>query len=83
VRAAIDSDLDNAAALIRWSGMLPEELDLAPLLAEARKQLHEEADYAREGVHGPVRRVAGTRRRFVVPALPAGAFGTRRARDEP
>jgi predicted unusual protein kinase regulating ubiquinone biosynthesis (AarF/ABC1/UbiB family) len=51
VRAAIDSDLDNAAALIRWSGMLPEELDLAPLLAEARKQLHEEADYAREGAY--------------------------------
>jgi predicted unusual protein kinase regulating ubiquinone biosynthesis (AarF/ABC1/UbiB family) len=51
VRAAIDSDLDNAAALIRWSGMLPEEFDLAPLLAEARKQLHEEADYAREGAY--------------------------------
>jgi hypothetical protein len=49
VRAAIDSDLDNAAALIRWSGMMPEELDLGPLMAEARKQLHEEADYAREG----------------------------------
>jgi predicted unusual protein kinase regulating ubiquinone biosynthesis (AarF/ABC1/UbiB family) len=51
VRAAIDSDLDNAAALIRWSGMLPEEFDLAPLLAETRKQLHEEADYAREGAY--------------------------------
>jgi predicted unusual protein kinase regulating ubiquinone biosynthesis (AarF/ABC1/UbiB family) len=49
VREAIDSDLDNAAALIRWSGMVPGELDLAPLLTEARKQLHEEADYAREG----------------------------------
>jgi predicted unusual protein kinase regulating ubiquinone biosynthesis (AarF/ABC1/UbiB family) len=51
VRAAIDSDLDNAAALIRWSGMMPEELDLGPLMAEARKQLHEEADYAREGAY--------------------------------
>jgi predicted unusual protein kinase regulating ubiquinone biosynthesis (AarF/ABC1/UbiB family) len=49
VRAAIDSDLDNAAALIRWSGLLPAGLDLAPLLAEARAQLHDEADYAREG----------------------------------
>jgi predicted unusual protein kinase regulating ubiquinone biosynthesis (AarF/ABC1/UbiB family) len=36
VREAIDSDLDNAAALIRWSGMMPEELDLAPLMTEAR-----------------------------------------------
>ncbi|MFW5641469.1 MAG: ABC1 kinase family protein [Roseicyclus sp.] len=49
VRDAIDSDLDNAAALIRWSGLLPPEIDLAPLLAEARLQLHDEADYAREG----------------------------------
>ena len=49
VREAIDSDLDNAAALIRWSGMVPAELDLGPLMAEARLQLHEEADYAREG----------------------------------
>lgn len=49
VRAAIDSDLDNAAALIRWSGLLPRELNLGPLMDEARRQLHEEADYAREG----------------------------------
>ncbi len=49
VRAAIDSDLDNAAALVRWSGLLPPDLDLGPLMAEARRQLHEEADYAREG----------------------------------
>lgn len=49
VKGAIDSDLDNAAALIRWSGLWPPELDLRPLMAEARAQLHEEADYAREG----------------------------------
>lgn len=49
VRNAIDSDLDNAAALIRWSGLLPEGLDLAPVMAEARQQLHDEADYLREG----------------------------------
>ncbi|MDG4648616.1 AarF/ABC1/UbiB kinase family protein [Roseibacterium sp. SDUM158017] len=49
VRAAIDSDLDNAAALIRWSGLLPPGLDLGPLMAEARRQLHDEADYDREG----------------------------------
>ncbi len=49
VRASIDSDLDNAAALIRWSGLWPRELDIKPLLAEARRQLHEEADYMREG----------------------------------
>lgn len=49
VRASIDSDLDNAAGLIRWSGLWPRELDIAPLMQEARRQLHEEADYEREG----------------------------------
>lgn len=49
VRDSIDSDLDNAAALIRWSGMWPKELDIGPLMTEARRQLHEEADYLREG----------------------------------
>lgn len=49
VRASIDSDLDNIAALIRWSGLWPRELNIAPLLVEARRQLHEEADYVREG----------------------------------
>lgn len=49
VRAAIDSDLDNAATLIKWSGMLPDDLDFSPFLQEARRQLHDEADYLREG----------------------------------
>lgn len=48
VRASIDSDLDNVAALLRLPGLLPPALDLAPLLAEARRQLHHEADYALE-----------------------------------
>lgn len=70
VRDAIDSDLDNAAALIRWSGLWPRELDLAPLMAEARAQLQEEADYAREGAalarFGALLADDG---RFVVPPL--------------
>jgi predicted unusual protein kinase regulating ubiquinone biosynthesis (AarF/ABC1/UbiB family) len=37
------------AALIRLSGLVPAALDLAPMLAEAKRQLHEEADYAQEG----------------------------------
>jgi predicted unusual protein kinase regulating ubiquinone biosynthesis (AarF/ABC1/UbiB family) len=50
VRESIDADVDNVATLLRISGLLPKELDIAPLLAEAKRQLHEEADYAREGV---------------------------------
>ena len=48
VRESIDSDVDNVAKLLRVSGVLPRELDLAPLLTEAKRQLHEEADYERE-----------------------------------
>lgn len=51
VRRSIDSDVANVAALIRMSGLLPAALDLAPLLDEARRQLHEEADYLREADH--------------------------------
>ena len=49
VRKSIDSDVDNVATLLRLSNLLPRSLDIAPLLAEAKRQLHEEADYAREG----------------------------------
>jgi len=48
VRRSIDSDVANLGALIRMSGMLPPGIDLAPLLEEARRQLHEEADYLLE-----------------------------------
>ncbi len=48
VRGSIDADIDNVATLLRISGLLPKEIDLAPLLAEAKRQLHEEADYVRE-----------------------------------
>jgi predicted unusual protein kinase regulating ubiquinone biosynthesis (AarF/ABC1/UbiB family) len=49
VRRSIDSDVDNVATLLRLSNLLPRTLDIAPVLAEAKRQLHEEADYAREG----------------------------------
>lgn len=48
VRDSIDSDVDNVAALMRLSGLVPGRLDVKPLLAEAKRQLHEEADYRRE-----------------------------------
>ena len=48
VRRSIDSDVDNVATLLRVSGLLPKSLDLTPLLTEAKRQLHEEADYQHE-----------------------------------
>ena len=49
VRESIDADIDNVATLLRVSGLLPRELNVAPLLAEAKRQLADEADYLREG----------------------------------
>ncbi|MDZ7588356.1 MAG: AarF/ABC1/UbiB kinase family protein [Parasphingorhabdus sp.] len=49
VRESIDADVDNVATLLRVSGLMPANLDIAPLLAAAKEQLREEADYVREG----------------------------------
>lgn len=37
IAESIDADVDNVATLLRVSGLLPRELDLAPLLAEAKR----------------------------------------------
>ena len=49
VADSIDSDVANVGTLIRLSGLLPAGFALAPYLEQARRQLHEETDYAREG----------------------------------
>jgi len=49
IAESIDADVDNVATLLRVSGLLPRQLDLGSLLYEAKRQLHEEADYRREG----------------------------------
>lgn len=51
VRDSISADVDNVATLLRVSNLLPPTLDLKPLLAEAKRQLAEEADYIREAGH--------------------------------
>lgn len=48
IRGAIDADIANLGSLMRMSGLIPKGLNIKPLLEEARKQLHEEADYTRE-----------------------------------
>jgi len=48
IARSIDSDVSNVGALIRMSGLIPKGFELAPYLDEARRQLHEEADYAQE-----------------------------------
>lgn len=51
IARSIASDVDNVATLLRLSGLLPASLDIAPLLDEAKRQLHDEADYLKEAGH--------------------------------
>jgi len=68
VSASIDADIDNVATLLRMSGLLPRGLDVAPLLAEAKRQLHDEADYLREAEQmGRFGHLLAGDSRFVVP----------------
>jgi predicted unusual protein kinase regulating ubiquinone biosynthesis (AarF/ABC1/UbiB family) len=69
VATSIDADVDNVATLLRISGLLPRELDIAPLLAEAKQQLHEEADYVRElNMLERYRALVGDDLAYIVPA---------------
>jgi predicted unusual protein kinase regulating ubiquinone biosynthesis (AarF/ABC1/UbiB family) len=72
VAKSIDSDIDNLASLIGLSGLLPEGLDIAPILADAKRQLRDEADYAREGAMlARYRVLLEGADEFLVPALHA------------
>jgi predicted unusual protein kinase regulating ubiquinone biosynthesis (AarF/ABC1/UbiB family) len=51
VARAIDSDVDNVAMLLRVARLLPPEFDVRGMVAEAKRQLHEEADYLAEARH--------------------------------
>lgn len=48
VRESIDSDLDNLSLLGKTLGLVPKGLAIGPILEEARRQLHREADYQAE-----------------------------------
>jgi predicted unusual protein kinase regulating ubiquinone biosynthesis (AarF/ABC1/UbiB family) len=73
VAKSIDSDVDNVMTLLRVAGFAPPELEIDKLLAVAKKQLHEEADYQREGAQMELyrARLADTPG-FVVPRLHEG-----------
>ena len=51
ISQSIDSDVDNVATLLNVSRLVPNGLDLQPLLQEAKCQLHQEADYLLEAAH--------------------------------
>jgi predicted unusual protein kinase regulating ubiquinone biosynthesis (AarF/ABC1/UbiB family) len=51
IRQSIDSDANNVDTLLRISRLAPEGMVLEPLLQEAKRQLHQEADYLRKARH--------------------------------
>ena len=70
VRRSINSDIDNVAILLRMSGLVPKNMDLAPLLVEAKAQLHDEANYLTEAEYlSAFGKALGNDQRFVVPHL--------------
>ena len=73
VAQSIDSDVGNVMTLLKLAGFAPPELEMDKLMAAAKQQLHEEADYEREGAQMAMYRerlanVPG----FVVPKLHEG-----------
>lgn len=48
IKKSIDSDVDNVGTLLSIVGLIPDSVDYKGLLEEAKKQLHDEADYQRE-----------------------------------
>lgn len=70
VAKSIDSDVDNVVALIKFAGLAPAGLNIDPLLAEAKRQLKEEADYQLEGQKlARYRTALAGDDRFLVPEL--------------
>ena len=73
VAKSIDSDVDNVMTLLKVAGFAPPELEIEKLLAVAKQQLHEEADYAREGEQMELyRKMLEGEQGFVVPRLNEG-----------
>lgn len=70
ISTSIDSDVDNVASLLRVSGLLPADLNVAPLLADAKSQLHKEADYLQEAAYlARFHQYLADDRRFIVPRI--------------
>ncbi|MFD0979069.1 ABC1 kinase family protein [Tropicimonas aquimaris] len=70
VARSIDSDIDNLGTLIRVSGLLPAGFEISPYLAEAKRQLHLEADYRFEAEQlTAYARLLGETTRFEIPTV--------------
>jgi predicted unusual protein kinase regulating ubiquinone biosynthesis (AarF/ABC1/UbiB family) len=70
VARSIDSDVDNVASLLRLARLLPAQIDFRGIIAEAKRQLHQEADYEAEARFlARYRKLVADEPRLVVPRV--------------
>jgi predicted unusual protein kinase regulating ubiquinone biosynthesis (AarF/ABC1/UbiB family) len=70
VARSIDSDVDNVAVLLRLLNLMPLDIGIAGVVDEAKRQLHEEADYLAEARHlARFRRLVADEPRLAVPRV--------------
>jgi len=70
VAKSINSDVDNMAMLMRFINLLPVEIDISSIVKEAKRQLHQEADYIVEAKYlRDYRMLVKDEPRFVVPGV--------------
>ena len=78
IARSIDSDVDHAMTLVKLVRFLPGGYDLDPIVAEAKRQLHQEADYLAEARFlARYRRLMADEPGVLVPGV-HGDFTTRR-----
>ena len=89
VARSIGSDIDNLATMLRMTKLLPVDLEIEPIVAEAKRQLKQEADYLLEaGFLSRYRELVADEPGFFVPRVHEDLTTTRvlamdRARGRP
>jgi predicted unusual protein kinase regulating ubiquinone biosynthesis (AarF/ABC1/UbiB family) len=70
IARSIDSDVDNLASLLRMANVLPVQVDVTEIIAEAKRQLKQEANYEREADQlTRYRDLVADERSFIVPRV--------------
>ncbi|MDD1793309.1 AarF/ABC1/UbiB kinase family protein [Enterovibrio sp. ZSDZ42] len=70
IKKSISSDVDNVVTLLRLTGLVPKEVDYKSLLDEAKKQLHDEANYELEAeMADAFYQLLNDDNRFIVPRV--------------
>jgi predicted unusual protein kinase regulating ubiquinone biosynthesis (AarF/ABC1/UbiB family) len=78
VAASTESDVDNLAAALRFSGLIPRGVDISGLVAEAKRELRRESDYELEARNlERYRELIGDDPRFAAPTLHAALTTSR------